>query len=82
MLAKRALLGALLMAWLSASGCCRWCDRCCGGRQAAAPVACAPVQNYAAPAACVPCVPCCPTGSSPVNWQRPALPPPPPQYCP
>jgi hypothetical protein len=78
---------ALIVLWGASGCCCRWCDRMCGG-QRAQPVPAAPVyapQAYAPPVyappayaqpACVPCVPCCPTGASPVagqSWQRPPV---------
>jgi hypothetical protein len=52
---RTGFLGVVVTLLLIASGCCRFCDHCCGPRQTAcAPVAVAPA---ASPCCCVPCQP-------------------------
>lgn len=75
-MAGKKLLGMAIAALLLANtGCCRWCDRWCGNRQAT-PVCCtpAPVCCPPAPVCCPPAPVCQPVHSSPVSggpqWQR------------
>jgi hypothetical protein len=71
---RRWWVGAVLMLLAGSVGCCGFCDRWCGQRQAAAAPVCTCQPAYVAPTApvaqtagvapasgwCVPCVPCAP----------------------